>query len=273
MKPVAFDYALTTSVEEAIQKLKEGAGAAKIIAGGQSLGPMLNLRLARPATLVDIGGIDELKAIVVTADRLRVGARVTHAEIEDGILAGHEPGLLQTVASRIAYRAVRNRGTIGGSISHADPAADWVLAMTALDAMVVVRGENGERRCTLPEFMLTAFTTTLDDMEIVVAVEPRRLSPNALWCHRKVSRKVGKFADAATIVIFDQATGFANVVIGRPDSSPAALPQLAALLGRGGMVPVDTIANAVDEVVGPQDDYDRHIQISVLEEALNEVTK
>ncbi|MBZ5762226.1 FAD binding domain-containing protein [Rhizobium sp. VS19-DR104.2] len=272
MKPVAFEYVEAKSVSHAVECLDASAGTAKIIAGGQSLGPMLNLRLARPALLVDIGRLPELKQVSSTDDRLVIGAGVTHAEIEDGILVGKEPGLLQAIASRIAYRAVRNRGTLGGSLSHADPAADWLLAMTALDAYVVVQGKNGVRRVPLGSFMITAFTTVLADDEVVAAVEPRLTSDATRWSHKKIARKVGKFADAAAVVILDRKSGFASVAIGRPDSAPSVFESLAVRLKSSHEpVAVGEVAENIDRVVGPQDDYDRHIQIAILKDALDEV--
>ena len=126
MKPVAFEYERATTLAEAADLLGHGDGFAKVLAGGQSLGPMLNLRLAQPDVLVDITSIPELTAVTDGRDAFEIGACVTHADIEDGRVADHTNGLLRHVAGRIAYRAVRNRGTIGGSIAHADPAADWI---------------------------------------------------------------------------------------------------------------------------------------------------
>ena len=124
MKAAAFEYARPRDVGEAIALLSQAKGSGKLLAGGQSLGPMLNLRLARPGLLVDISRLEELRAIEDAGDALRIGAGVTHSAIEDanGSLAGG--AMLVEVAGGIAYRAVRNRGTIGGSLAHADPAAD-----------------------------------------------------------------------------------------------------------------------------------------------------
>ena len=136
MKPVAFDYRRATSATEAIALLDQAQGGAKLIAGGQSLGPMLNLRLARPSLLVDISQLNQLKRVEERDSSIIIGAAVTHAAIEDGIAPTAGAGLLRAVARTIAYRAVRNRGTIvAASSAHADPAADWLLALTALDSV------------------------------------------------------------------------------------------------------------------------------------------
>ena len=131
MKPVNFEYQRAGSIAEALAALGNTAGDAKLIAGGQSLGPMLNLRLVRPTRLVDIGGIEALNQIEQSGSTLRVGACVTHARLEDeaGAIDGLQP--LAHAARGIAYRAIRNRGTLGGSLAHADPAADWPLVMAA----------------------------------------------------------------------------------------------------------------------------------------------
>src|SRR6478672_1924478 len=142
MKPVAFDYARPTSVAEAVRMLA-GTPGAKVLAGGQTLGPMLNLRLAQPALLVDVTRIPELAAVSENADAVTIGATVTHAAIEDGRVPDPTGGFLARVARGIAYRAVRTRGTIGGSLAHADPAADWLSCLSVLGAHVVIAGAAG----------------------------------------------------------------------------------------------------------------------------------
>ena len=147
MKPVAFDYARPAGLGEAIGLLASQPDA-KVLAGGQTLGPMLNLRLAQPALLVDITRIAELAAVREHADAITLGATVTHAAIEDGRVADPTGGFLARVARGIAYRAVRTRGTIGGSLAHADPAADWLACLTALGAEVVLRGPARRARAS-----------------------------------------------------------------------------------------------------------------------------
>jgi carbon-monoxide dehydrogenase medium subunit len=143
MKPAAFDYIRPKTLGEAAAALAAN-NFAKLLAGGQSLGPMLNLRLIRPGLLIDISQIEEIQQVEETATTWRIGAGVTHAQLEDAKLPGAE--LLSTVAGDIAYRSIRNRGTIGGSLAHADPAGDWPLALAALDARVTVRGSDGRLR-------------------------------------------------------------------------------------------------------------------------------
>src|SRR5882762_1908803 len=131
MKAGAFAYERPSDLNGALCLMAKATGMVKIIAGGQSLGPMLNLRLVEPELIVDITGLSELKQAERRGDELVLGACVTHADVEDGRIPDVTRGAMQDVAGNIAYRAVRNRGTVGGSLSHADPAADWVSALSA----------------------------------------------------------------------------------------------------------------------------------------------
>jgi aerobic carbon-monoxide dehydrogenase medium subunit len=273
VKPAPFEYKRVTSIDQAVQELVAGEGAAKIIAGGQSLGPMLNLRLARPSALIDIAGIAELKRIQDLGAKIFIGAGTTHASIEDGILPAKALGLLQAVARRIAYRAVRNRGTIGGSLAHADPAADWILALTALNATVMVRGPAGSRTTPVTSLLRAPFTTILAEDEIIVGVELDKLSPAAVWSHHKFSRKVGKFADAAAVAVLDHARGFCRVVLGSPDSPPAVMSSLAdqLLSEPKRRLGFDTIFSAVEMAAVAADSFDRQLQTTVLMRAIDKM--
>ncbi|MEE7463763.1 carbon monoxide dehydrogenase, partial [Methylobacterium fujisawaense] len=142
MKPAAFAWERPDSLPALLARLAEAPAGVKLIAGGQSLGPMLNLRLVEPALILDITGVPELRDARVEGDTLVLGACVTHADIEDGRVPDLTGGALRRVAAAIAYRPVRNRGTIGGSLVHADPAADWVSALTALGAEVEIAGRS-----------------------------------------------------------------------------------------------------------------------------------
>src|SRR5260221_11411828 len=139
MKAGAFAYERSSDLNAALCLMAKATGMAKIIAGGQSLGPMLNLRLVEPELIVDITELSELKQAERSGDELVIGACITHGDIEDGRIPDVTRGAMQRGAGAIAYRAVRNRGTIGGSLSHADPAADWVWALAALGATVMLR--------------------------------------------------------------------------------------------------------------------------------------
>ena len=143
-------------MQDAVALLSDESANPKLLAGGQSLGPMLNPRLARPGKLIDILHIPELREVSADSRYFSMGATFTHAEIEDGAIEEFSRGLLQFVARGIAYRAVRNRGTVGGSLAHGGPAADWVSTMAAIGATIVIRGPAGERRVPAERFLIGA---------------------------------------------------------------------------------------------------------------------
>src|SRR5262249_5681380 len=156
-------------LREALELLG-GAMDAKVLAGGQTLAPMLNLRLAQPALLVDITRIAELAEVVETGDGLDLGATITHAAIEDGRVRDPTSGFPAGIAAGIGYRAIRTRGTIGGSLAHADPAADWLTCLTALGAELLLAGTGGRRRVALSGFVRGAMATALEANELIVSI-------------------------------------------------------------------------------------------------------
>ncbi|MGH8701362.1 MAG: FAD binding domain-containing protein [Burkholderiales bacterium] len=232
MKAAVFDYVRAHDVSEALKALASRPGEAKAIAGGQSLGPMLNLRLARPGLLVDIAKIASLREITDEGKAWRIGASVTHAQLEDRPLAGCGP--LAQVARGIAYRAVRNWGTIGGSLAHADPAADWPLALAVLDAVVRVRGPKGSRDVKAEAFMRNAFTPALADDEIVESVRVPKLAEGAAWGYYKFCRKTGEFPEAAAALLIDPERRLARLFVGALERPPQPLDGVARALAEGG---------------------------------------
>jgi carbon-monoxide dehydrogenase medium subunit len=232
MKPAAFAYARASSVAEALALLAAAGGTARLLAGGQSLAPMMALRLARPASVIDIKRAG-LRGASEASGRVRLGACVTHADIEDGAVPDPSRGLMPRIARGIAYRAVRNRGTLGGSLVHADPAADWPPAMLALDAEMLVEGPQGARRVPAADFVTGAFTTALAEHELLVAVEIPCLSEGARVGHCKINRKTGEFAQAIGLVVHDAGRGVARVVAGAVEAPPVLLPRAAAALLAG----------------------------------------
>jgi carbon-monoxide dehydrogenase medium subunit len=229
MKPATFEHAAPAAMADALTLL--GKPGAKPLSGGQSLSPMMNLRLVRPATLVDVKRLPGLRGVVEAADHIRFGAATTHAEIEDGAVSDPTGGLLPHVAHGIAYRAVRNRGTLGGSLAHADPAADWPSVMAALGATILT---SANRRIPAKGFILAPFTTALTPGEIIRAVEVPRLPPGARWGYCKINRKIGEFAKAIGIAIESPRRLLAGAVEGPPvmldslEDIPARLPHLDA---------------------------------------------
>jgi carbon-monoxide dehydrogenase medium subunit len=222
MKPAPFELARPASLPEAAATLARHAGGARLIAGGQSLGPMLNLRLVRPAMLVSIAHLPELGAVSESADAVTIGAGVTHAAIADGRTPDIN-GILARIAQGIAYRAVRNLGTIGGSLCHADPAADWLTTLTALGASVLTWRDAGGRSIPLAQFVTGAFRTALAPAEIVQAVRIPRPSPEARWGYYKACRKPGEFAHAMAAVLIDPGRNIRRAVIGAVGGPPVVL--------------------------------------------------
>jgi aerobic carbon-monoxide dehydrogenase medium subunit len=227
MKPAAFRYDRPASLAAAMADLVDTEGEPRVIAGGQSLGPMLNLRLALPGRLVDISRLSDLTASALEDDRLVIGACVTHARIEDGDIPDATLGLMRHVAKGIAYRAVRNRGTIGGSLAHADPAADWVMTMIALDASVHLARDGGERVMQVTDLVTGPLTTALAPGEVITSVLVPRLSRNARWGHAKFAHKLGDFAQSMAIAVIDRDRNVSRAVLGRRADIPALLRHTA----------------------------------------------
>ncbi len=230
MKPARFDYERPASLGEAVALLGTRGAVVKCLAGGQSLGPMLNLRLVQPDLLVDITRIPELTRVEEEDDGLLLGACTTHSAIEDGRVPDVTGGVLPAVAHGIAYRAVRSRGTIGGSLAHADPAADWITCLTALGAEIVVFGASGRRRLALPGFLRGGFETALEADEILETVHVPRLGKGARWGYYKVNRKTGEFAHAIGAVLHDPERGVCRAVAGATESRPIVIEDAGPLI-------------------------------------------
>lgn len=186
--------------------------------------PMLNLRLARPGIVVDLSLLDELRGKQARGDRTVMGALTTHAEIEDGLFNEVASGFMTRVAQGIAYRAIRNHGTVGGSLAHADPAADWPTALSALDAGMVLESVKGQRQVPLGEFFLAPFTTCLQEGEIITRIEVPCRSDQIRWAYVKHARKVGEFAESIVAIVADTVSGFFRIAIGGLAGTPVLLP-------------------------------------------------
>jgi carbon-monoxide dehydrogenase medium subunit len=191
---------------------------------------MLNLHLAQPALLVDITRIPELAAVSEDADAVTIGATVTHAAVEDGRVTDPTGGFLARVARGIAYRAVRNRGTIGGSLAHADPAADWLTAMIALGASLELRGATGKRCVSVADFVTGVLETAIGKGQLVTRVLVPRLAPGARWGNAKYARKPGDFAESMAVAVVDPRRGASRVVLGRRGEPPALMARTSELL-------------------------------------------
>lgn len=273
MKAASFEYVRPSDVDGVLVALSQAKGTAKLLAGGQSLGPMLNLRLARPQLLVDVARLNALQQIEDAGRVWRIGAAVTHARIEDarGRMAGGE--MLCDVAAGIAYRAIRNRGTIGGSLAHADPAADWPVALAALGASANIKGSRGLRSVSVERFMSTAFTTVLAEDEIVETIEVPKLSRAGRYGYYKFCRKTGEFAEASAAAVFDPETGAARLFLGALRGAPQPLSALAQHIAeRGGAaVTKEAVAEAVVQAAPELDIVERRMAMTAAMRALQQV--
>jgi aerobic carbon-monoxide dehydrogenase medium subunit len=196
MKASAFSYARATSVGNALELLAANGDRAKVLSGGQSLMPAMNLRLVSPELIVDITELAELRGIAVRGEILSIGALTRHVDLERSPeIAAHAPLLTEAVA-HVAYPAIRNRGTIGGSLAHADPASELPACMVALDAIIVVRGQAGERRIAAAEFFRGIYETVLSAQELLVAVEMPVARKNSAHYFCEFARRHGDYAIA-----------------------------------------------------------------------------
>jgi aerobic carbon-monoxide dehydrogenase medium subunit len=194
MKAPAFDYARATSVANAIALLAEHGERAKVLSGGQSLMPAMNLRLLAPELIVDIGALDELRGIKTQGGMLLIGALTRHVELQNSPdIAVHAP-LLKEAIAQVAHPAIRNRGTIGGSLAHADPASELPACVIALDATIVVRGRKGERRIPAEDFFVGIYETALSSEELLIAVEVPLSPLHSAHYFREFARRHGDYA-------------------------------------------------------------------------------
>jgi carbon-monoxide dehydrogenase medium subunit len=258
MKAAAFTLERPASLQEALTALC--APGARAMAGGQSLGPMLNLRLARPSQIVSLAGLSELGGASQTPDAITLGACVTHAAIADGRTPDLPGAILARVADAIAYRAVRNRGTIGGSLCHADPAADWPCVLLALGASVIVAGAEGGRLVKLADFITGAFRVALAPGELLRAVRIPIPSAASRLGYYKACRKPGEFAHAMSAVLIDGASR--RAVIGAVGGRPIVL--------EGAEVAPEAVDAALRD--SGLDAIGRHMQVVAFRRALDQAS-
>ena len=269
MKPGNFDYARPKDVEASLSLLADDDRSVKVVAGSQSLGPMLNMRLVQPDLLVDITGIEELRQVKEEVDGVVIGACVTHSDIEDRRVPDVTGGALPNVAHGIAYRAVRNRGTIGGSLTHADPSADWISILAALGASVTLRGLGDARTIPVEDYMLGALQADLRPGELLVSVKAPRLSRSARWGYYKICRKTGEFAHAIGAVVVDPDRGVCRAVIGATESRPIVIADARHIIGDGPPERFD--GRAADDAAssaGMDDPLDRQTHVVALRRAV-----
>ena len=216
MIPGQFEYVRPADLDETLRILTEREGEAKLLSGGYSLLPLIKLRLAQPALLVDLRDVSGLDGIAETDDYLRIGARATHRQIHEARIVRERYPLLHDVTATIGDPQVRNWGTIGGSVAHADPASDWPAVLLATSAKLACRSRSGERVIAARDFFLDTFTTAIEPTEVLTEIRIPRRPRGAGGSYKKLERKVGDFATVgvAAVVHLDPAGTIAGGGIG-----------------------------------------------------------
>ena len=284
MYPSRFRYEAPRSIAEAIELLHGGDGEAKVLAGGQSLVPMMKLRFASPELLVDINNLPDLDFHRVDADgTIHVGALCRHAELERSTILASKQPTMAAAAPLIADPIVRNRGTLVGSLCHADPQGDWASVVTALKGYVVAQGANGQRRIPIAEFVTGPFQNVLayDEIAVEAVIPGPKGTPSGGYL--KLERRVGDFATAGTAVAIETSGGLVTQagigLTGVGGSTIDATAAAAALVGRP--LGADTIGRAADlaaEAAQPRSDhrgsadYKRHIIHTFVERILTRIS-
>lgn len=270
MIPAAFDYARPTTVDEALQALADGGEDAKILAGGQSLIPVMRLRLAAPSTVVDLSRVTELRGVRDDGDALVIGAMTTHSDVlSDPLIARHAP-LIAQATETVADRQVRHRGTFGGALAHADPAGDLPAVALALDAEFVLAGRGGRRTVAARDFFVDYLTTALAEDELLVEVRVPKLAGQWGMHYEKFNRVAQAWSIVAVAAAVRREDGhIAEARIGLTNMGPTPLRATAAeqaLAGAGADAgPIADAAQQAAEGTEPSDDlnakadYRRHL--------------
>jgi aerobic carbon-monoxide dehydrogenase medium subunit len=283
MKPAPFQYHAPKTIEEAVATLSEVAEDGRVLAGGQSLVPIMAFRLARPAHLVDINGVEALRRLAVDGDKLSIGACVRHAAFHKPVVDGPLGRLLAKVVRHIAHYPIRTRGTFCGSIAHADPASEWCLVAAALGAEMVMRSVSGTRTIPVQDFFLGIMTTALNEDELLTEVRLPILPADTHCGFYEFNRRAGDFAIAMALVTYRMQNGAiseARVAVGGAEPQPrriAAAEQ--ALVGRAPdnaafVAAAEAAAAAVDplEDATTSAEYRRDLVRTVTRRALEQAT-
>ena len=207
MIPAKFEYVRPSTVGDAISALADGGEDAKVIAGGQSLLPLLRLRLSYPDILVDVGGLDELRGVTDDGDHLLIGSRTTHYQVVHDPLIAEHCGLLAQAAGTVADPAVRHRGTLGGSIAHADPAGDLPAVILALDATMIATGPGGQREIPAADFFVDYLTTALEPGEILTGIRVPKLGSDWGYRYEKFHRTAQAWAIVGVAALVRRSNG------------------------------------------------------------------
>lgn len=279
MKPTAFDYFRPSSLEEALQQLAAAGDSAKVIAGGQSLGPMLNMRLAMPSALIDLNDLTELAYIRDRGERLAIGALTRHDQIAGSALVQARCPLLAQAAKTIGHYAIRQRGTLGGSLAHADPAAQFPLIAMTLGADIEIAARGGSRRVPAPAFFQSVMATALAPDEIISCVHFPTVAAHEGTSFKLFNRRHGDYAIvavAATVALEGERVARLRVGLSGVGATPQSFDEIARpFTGRiANAAWAAEVARAVRATVSPEDDprmpavYRKELTETLVEQAL-----
>jgi carbon-monoxide dehydrogenase medium subunit len=268
MIPAPFEYVRAGSADEAIAALVEHGDEAKLLAGGMSLLPLMKLRLATPAMLVDVGRVRELSYVRDSGDHIEVGALTRHRDLETSDVLAAQCPPLRTVASEVGDNQVRHRGTIGGSVSHGDPASDLPALLLALDAVFVVRGPSGERTVSATEFFRGFLETVLEPDELLTEIRVPKI-PGAGFSYQKFQRRAQDWAIVGAMAVRDGGTRVALVNMG---ATPLRAVAVEETLGGGASI-AEAAEHAADDTdpsadINATPEYRQHLARVLVRRAL-----
>ena len=268
MIPLAFDYEVAESVDHAIDLLGQHGEEAKLLAGGHSLLPIMKLRLAAPAVLVDLGRLEDLKYVRDEGDHIAVGAMTRHTDVEHNQLLQEQCGLLAYTTSLVGDPQVRHRGTIGGSIAHGDAASDLPSALLALEGTFVVKGSGGERTVAAADFFEDYLQTALAPDEVLTEIRVPKLGQNAGWSYKKFNRRAQDWAVVGAAAVVERSNGSissARIGLTNMGSTPVRATAAENALSGASADSVAEATSSADEGTSPASDiaasseYRRHL--------------
>jgi aerobic carbon-monoxide dehydrogenase medium subunit len=257
MQPVAFDYEVAESVDHAIDLLGEHGDEAKLIAGGHSLIPLMRLRLAAPAVLIDLDRLEDLRYVREEGDHLAIGALTRHRQVLNNPLVQEHCGILSFTAGLLGDPSVQHRGTIGGALAHGDPSGDLPNVVTTLEGELVIKGPDGERTVRTADFFQDYLMTDLGEQEVVTEVRVPKLGPNTGWSYKKFSRRSQDWAIVGVAAVVERNNGSidsARVGLTSMGSTPIRARAVEEALSGTSPEGVAEAANAADEGTEPISD-------------------
>jgi carbon-monoxide dehydrogenase medium subunit len=279
MIPLAFDYEVAESVDHAIDLLGQHGDEAKLLAGGHSLLPIMKLRLAAPAVLVDLGRVEELKYVRDEGDHIAIGAMTRHTDVEHDPLLQEQCGLLSYTASLVGDPQVRHRGTIGGSISHGDAASDLPSALLGLEGTFVIKGPGGERTVAAGDFFEDYLQTALAPDEVLTEIRVPKLGPNSGWSYKKFNRRAQDWAVVGVAAVVEKSNGSissARIGLTNMGSTPLRATATEGALSGADTSSVAEAASSAAEGTSPASDiaasaeYRRHLARVLTRRAVEE---